>query len=807
MQSENLQFTKWQKILKNQNNNFQFSILLPPPNITGSLHIGHFLNWSIQDILIRNAYQEGLNPKWLCGLDHSGIATEFVVEKQLLKEGLNKFKLGKQKFLAKIETWKETAFELIENQSKNFFMNWEEKRFTMDAEYQIKVRKAFVKLYKDGLITQQKNITNWDIKLQTALSDLEVIQKTEKKIFYYIKFKSANSDEYLTVATTRPETMLGDTALCAHPDKKIEIQSTEFIVPLINRKIPLVKDKLCSEEKGSGILKVTPSNSLTDYLIAKNHNLPIIEFIDKNGLLYNVPKEYEGLNCEEARKKIIAALKEQNLIEKEEEHEGFVPFGEKSDSKIETILTNQWFLNVNKMAQEALKVVEENQIQFYPENLKQTFKHWMENIKPWCISRQIWWGHQIPIWYTEDGLEICAESEEEALKEALKLGKNSKITQSTDVLDTWFSSALWPEIQKDLKNNFKEDFEPTDILVTGKDILFFWVARMIMFSLYFHKKIPFKKVYFNPIVRDSNKQKMSKTKGNGIDPNQLNEHFENDAIRFGLIKKCASKDITFQEQDIKDGQFLSTKFKNAAIFINDYMKKEYNKNQDLDNWMIIKIKESEAKIKNLLEEFSFPEICQEIMELFWNNFCSWYLEGLKLYPSEKAFEIFFQILKICHPYMPFITEECYNIFNQENSILDFSVKLKLESINNLNFENIIKAVKFLRKIKKASDLTSFYSDSEINLIKHYTKLEISKENDLKIKIHDITLYINKEKANNAKNIINKEIYKKNEEINKTRKLLNQNNIPENIKNTWHNELNNLIQEYEELNFIVQKIEN
>lgn len=779
----------WQKLLKNQNNRTEdFIVLLPPPNITGSLHIGHFFNWSIQDLLVRNAYLKGKKVNWIPGIDHAGISAQFVVERELSKQGIQRKELGREKFEEKIWEWKKTSEKLIENQAKSFsfFFNWEEKRFTMDEKYKREVLNAFVKFYNDGLIHKIKRITNWDVKFQTALSDLEVIEKNEKRKIYVIRYYGEN--HHVDIATTRPETIFSDAAIAIHPENEElkHLSGKKVKVPILGREISIIEDELCKKDKGTGALKVTPAHDPLDNQIGLNHNLEIIETIGKDGNLFNVPKEFEGLNRKEAAKKVIETLKENGSLIEEKEWEGIVYYGEKSGEPIETILTQQWILDVKEMAKAAL---ENQEIEFIPEHIRNTFEHWMNNIKPWCISRQIWWGHQIPIWYKKDGSAVCAKSEEEAEKLANEKG----LVRESDVLDTWFSSALWPI-------SAQEEFKTTDVLVTGSDILFFWVARMMMFTLYLKNDIPFKKVYFNGIIRDKQNQKMSKTRGNVIDPLDTCEKYSPDALRFCLFRQAAwGKDIALREVDLENSNHFLTKIKNANKFIKNFLSKEYSPNKLLDNWMLYEINKSKAKIENAIENFAFHEAAKEFYYLFWDLFCSWYIEGVKKYPSENALKYLHAILKIGSPMIPFISEEIFQESQEEkweNSIMNYDNQF--EDISKNEFEDIINAVKVLRKLKFFAELESFYcqTDSQkIDLIKHFAKIEHKENKDIKIKAGSLELFIPKDNAKLIKEGIEKEVEKLEKNIAFEEKRISRGqNTPEKVLNEWKDNLSNLVKE-------------
>jgi len=793
----------WINLLKNPKNaeKKNFTILLPPPNITGSLHIGHFLNWSLQDLLMRHAYAKGLNPNWIVGLDHAGISMQFVVERELDKIGINRHMLSFEEFYEKTLEWKEKSEAMITAQAMEFgfLFDWSKRRFTMDQDYKNEVLDAFIALYNDGLITKRQRATNFDVVFETALSDLEIVEKLEKKNMYIIRYDQADGNDHILIGTSRPETIFADVAIAVHPqdERWKHLHGKSFKIPIINRKIPLILDETIEIEKGTGALKVTPAQDMKDYEIGQRHGLPSISIIGKNGRLFDVPEKYSGKTTAEAREIIEAELRENGHLIEIQETEGLVYYGEKSQKPIETIITMQWFLDVSNMAKIALE--NSSKIEFIPENIKETFAYWMNNIKPWCISRQILWGHRLPIFYAENGQVICAKSMEEAQKIATKNGlENAKLTQETDVLDTWFSSALWPISTQ--KNGSEDLFAPTDILITGKDILFFWVARMVMFSLYFKGQIPFHKVYFNGIVRDADRQKMSKTRGNVLDPMDLEAEYGKDSLRFAMIRKASfGKDIAIQTKDLEDGRAFGTKIKNATKFIRDFMSKNYNPNPEMDNWMQKQIEIFAAKMDEATEKCAFHEVCSNLYDLFWNNFCAWYIEGLKKYPSPRAKEFLIAILKISHPIIPWISEECFQDLQEkpfEMALLDQPNLPKLPKISTAKFEQIIDITTILRKLKAISEIKDFYvENSDAELIATLTKLPLNKDNNFAIKFGGENLaicYIKEEVAKQAKEQIQKEFsqVQKNLEFNKNR-LNSAKNVPYEILEDWQDQLQKL----------------
>ncbi len=778
----------WNKTLKKADQNKpKFTILLPPPNITGSLHIGHFLNWSLQDCLMRNAYIDGMYPNWITGLDHAGISMQFIVERELEKLGINRHELSYEEFYAHTLKWKETSEALITEQALQFgfFFDWENRRFTMDDEYQQSVLEAFCKLYEDGLIKKNARITSWDPKFQTALSDLEIVEKNEIKKIYTIRYNSVDGKSSVEIATTRPETIFADCAICAHPDDERyqHLKGQKFLIPLINKEIPIIFDDMVEMEKGTGVLKVTPAQDQKDFEIGLKHNLDYIQIINKEGVLFNVPDEYKGKTIKEARTMILNDLEKSEQFIEENEIEGLVYYGEKSGAQVETIITQQWFLDVSSMAQMAIN--RSHEIDFIPDNLKEVFHHWMHNIRPWCISRQITWGHRLPIWYKSDGSYVCAPTREKAEE----LAQTTELTQESDVLDTWFSSALWPMATQ-------ETFAITDVLITGKDILFFWVARMIMFNLYFKNEVPFKQVYFNGIVRDAQRQKMSKTKGNVLNPLDLRDEYGNDAIRLAMLRKTSfNKDISLQTKDFEEGRAFCTKINNAAKFVKEFMSKDWKENSDLDNWMATQIHIFEKQIKQSLANFSFHEACTQFYDLFWNNFCAWYIECLKVYPSEKAAEYLIKILKIGHPLIPWASEEAFQYLQDQKheiSIMDYqTIEYHLNENNIKNFEKTIKITKLLRKLKMISSLASFnIENTDAKLIEFLSKLPLDSANDFPIKFDDVVLYITKEAATEAKVSIEKELSELTENIKfSTNRINSAQKVPDEIMIDWKNQLN------------------
>ena len=532
-------YSQWEQsnCFKPQKGGEPYSIMMPPPNVTGSLHMGHALTFTIQDILIRYHRMKGMEVLWQAGTDHAGIATQMVVERKLSESNLDRRSLGREKFIEKVWEWKKESGGQISNQLRRLgaSADWSRERFTMDEGLSNAVKKVFVNLFNDGIIYKDKRLVNWDPKLLTAISDLEVEQRDTEGSLWHIKYP-IDDNNHIIVATTRPETMLGDTAVAVHPDdEKYKNLIGKFCnLPISNKKIPIIADEYADPEKGSGAVKITPAHDFNDFEVGKRHNLEFINIFDENAKLNsNVPEEFQNLDRFEARKLILKKLDEMNLLIKEEKQQMVIPYGDRSGVVIEPWLTDQWFCDAKKLSVDPISAVKDNSSKFIPKQWENTFYNWMENIQPWCISRQLWWGHQIPAWYGPDNKYFVSETLEGAQNQAKELyGKDVELRQDEDVLDTWFSSALWTFSTLDWPNKTYEldRFYPGNVLVTGFDIIFFWVARMMMMGSYFMKETPFKDIYIHPLIRDEKGQKMSKSKGNIIDPLDLLDKYDVDLL-------------------------------------------------------------------------------------------------------------------------------------------------------------------------------------------------------------------------------------------------------------------------------------
>ena len=717
---------------KNKNKKY-FSIVIPPPNVTGSLHMGHALNNSIQDLLVRHNRNKGLETLWQPGTDHAGIATQLVVEKQLLEKGLSRKELGREKFIKEVWKWKNKSGGIITNQLKKLgsSCDWSRDRFTMDEGLSKAVTKVFVNLYEKKLIYKDLKLTNWDTKLQTAISDLEVVQKETKGKLYYIKYKLVDSDQSIIIATTRPETMFGDTAIAVNPkdERYSKYIGREVAIPISNRKIKIITDEYADPKQGSGAVKITPAHDFNDYLVGKRNKLQSINILNKDGTLNkNVPDDYVNVDRLDARKKLISELENKNYLDKIEDINHTVPYGDRTNTVIEPLLTEQWFVDAKKLAKEAIKQVKKKNTNFFPDNWKKTYFQWMENIEPWCISRQLWWGHQIPAWYTESGDIVVAENIKAANKIAKKkFKKNVLLKQDPDVLDTWFSSALWPFATLGWPNDKSYElnrFYKTTVLVTGFDIIFFWVARMMMMGLYFMKEVPFEDVYVHALVRDEKGQKMSKSKGNVIDPLTIIDEFGADALRFTLISMSSpGRDVKLSIDRVKGYRNYITKIWNTFSYceINNIFKLKKIKLTNIKNpanqWIIKTLNLYKRKIKKNINDYRFDEAAKNIYLYIWNYFCDWYIEFSKPLLNSKnkqiveetknvLFHVQMENLSLLHAFIPFVTEELWSLSNlrkiQKTDLVNFNFKkdIKLKKTNGAkDIDFIINFITDLRSIK------------------------------------------------------------------------------------------------------------
>ncbi|MBC5645738.1 valine--tRNA ligase [Parabacteroides sp. BX2] len=660
-----------------------YTIVIPPPNVTGVLHMGHMLNNTIQDILIRRARMLGKNACWVPGTDHASIATEAKVVNRLAQQGIKKTDLTRDEFLKHAWEWKEEHGGIILKQLRKLgaSCDWDRTAFTMDEKRSESVLKVFVDLFEKGLIYRGVRMVNWDPKALTALSDEEVIYKEEHSKLYYLRYKIEGEDGYAVVATTRPETIMGDTAMCINPNdpKNQHLRGKKVIVPLVNRVIPVIEDDYVDIEFGTGCLKVTPAHDVNDYMLGEKYNLPSIDIFNDNGTLSEAAGLYIGMDRFDVREQIEKDLEAAGLLEKVEAYENKVGYSERTNVPIEPKLSMQWFLKMEHLAQIALEPVMNDELKFYPPKFKNTYRHWMENIKDWCISRQLWWGHRIPAYYLPEGGYVVAETAEKALELAKE--KNPALTmadlrQDDDCLDTWFSSWLWPISLFDGINNPDNEeinyYYPTSDLVTGPDIIFFWVARMIMAGYEYRKDMPFKNVYFTGIVRDKLGRKMSKSLGNSPDPLLLIEQYGADGVRMGLMMAApAGNDIPFDEALCEQGRNFNNKIWNAFRLIKGWTVDDKIPQPEASatavKWFKIQLDKTIAEVDDLFSKYRLSEAMMMIYKLFWDEFSSWYLEMIKpgyQLPIDKVtydatLGFFDALLRLLHPFMPFITEELW----------------------------------------------------------------------------------------------------------------------------------------------------
>ena len=745
-----------------------YTIMIPPPNVTGSLHMGHGFNNSIMDCLIRLRRMQGRNTLWQPGTDHAGIATQMVVERQLAADGIGRHDLGREKFLEKVWEWKEQSGGTITRQIRRLgsSVDWSRERFTMDDGLSESVKEAFVRLHKDGLIYRGKRLVNWDTKFHTAISDLEVENHDEKGHLWNLRYpladgnKTADGKDYLIVATTRPETMLGDSAVAVHPeDERYKALIGTFVeLPLVGRRIPIIADDYCDPEFGTGCVKITPAHDFNDYEVGKRHNLPLLNIFDKNAAVlaqvqaFNVdgsvnsqidcslPAAYAGLDRFEARKQIVAAFEAAGLLESIDAHALKVPKGDRSGTIIEPWLTDQWYVSTKPLAEKAIAVVESGEIQFVPKQYENMYFSWMRDIQDWCISRQLWWGHRIPAWYDDAG-NVYVGRDEAEVRATHNLG-DANLRQDEDVLDTWFSSGLWtfstlgwPQQTEELKT-----FHPTDVLVTGFDIIFFWVARMIMLSTHLTGQIPFKTVYVHGLVRDGQGQKMSKSKGNVLDPLDivdgitLDELLEKrtsgmmqpklaekiakqtraefpegiaaygtDALRFtNLALASTGRDIKFDMGRVEGYRNFCNKIWNAANFVLENtdgqdtgVNGEPVELSSVDRWIISSLQRTEAEVTRQLDAFRFDLAAQALYEFIWDEYCAWYLELIKpvLWDENAPIErqrgtrrtlirVLEVALRLAHPFMPFITEEIWQRIKDQAGVSGDTIMLQAWPVAN-----------------------------------------------------------------------------------------------------------------------------
>ena len=705
-----------------------YTIVIPPPNVTGILHMGHMLNNTIQDVLVRRARMQGFNACWVPGTDHASIATEAKVVAKLKSEGIKKSDITREEFLKHAWEWTDKYGGTILEQLKKLgcSCDWDRTRFTLEEKLSQQVIKSFVDLYNKGLIYRGYRVVNWDPEAKTNISDEEVIFKEQNGKLYFLKYKIKGTEEFLSVATTRPETIFGDTAVCINPndERYAHLKGKNVIVPIVNRVIPIIEDEYVDIEFGTGALKITPAHDINDYEIGQKHQLPMIDALDDDGNLNEHGLHYAGKNRFDVRKQIAKELEENNLLLKAEDYVNKVGTSERTGAVIEPKVSVQWFLKMSEIGKPALDVVMDDEVKFYPEKFKNTYKHWMENIRDWNISRQLWWGQQIPAFYYGDGENdfVVAETKEEALILAKEKTQNpdleiSSLKQDEDALDTWFSSWLWPmsvfDGLLDPENKDINYYYPTSDLVTGPDIIFFWVARMIMAGLEYRKEVPFKNVYFTGIVRDKQRRKMSKQLGNSPDPIELIDKYGADGVRVGsLLSSAAGNDLLFDEDLMVQGRNFMTKIWNAFRLIQNWDKEDKPINtsdSEAIEWFGHQLNKTIIEIDQQFEKFRISDALHLIYKLIWDDFCGWYLEAIKPNYGEGISKnvynqtiIFFEeLMKLLHPFMPFLSEELWQLISERNieEALVIAQQKKAEEFNEEKIKNFETAKELISGIR------------------------------------------------------------------------------------------------------------
>ena len=711
-----------------------YCIVIPPPNVTGVLHMGHMLNNTIQDILVRRARMMGKNACWVPGTDHASIATEAKVVNMLRDKGIDKQDLSREEFMEYAWEWKEKHGGVILEQLKKLgaSCDWDRTKFTMDEDLYESVIDVFVDLYEKGLIYRGVRMVNWDPKALTALSDEEVIFKEQNSKLYYLKYQIQDSEEYVTIATTRPETILGDTAVCVHPedDRYKSLKDKKLILPIVGRELPIIYDDYVDMEFGTGALKITPAHDLNDYEIGLKYNLESIDIFNDDGSLNEHGLHYEGMDRFECREMIVKELEEKGFLLKAEDYMNNIGFSERTDEVIEPKLSLQWFMKMEDISKEALRVVEEDIVKFHPAKFKNTYRHWMENVRDWCVSRQLWWGQRIPAYYLPNRECFVGKTIEDAYAKVVeKYGKDEykieDLVQDEDVLDTWFSSWLWPITVFDgIRNPNNDDinyYYPTDDLVTAPEILFFWVARMIIAGLEYQEDIPFKNVYLTGIVRDNQGRKMSKSLGNSPEPIDLIEKYGADGVRVGmLLTSPAGNDLLFEESYCEQGRNFSNKIWNALRLVKGWEVEDIEQpihSKIAIDWIWEKINHTLVEIEDDFDKYRLSDSLMKVYKLSWDDFCSVYLEIIK--PEygkpidkttlEQTVDLFESLMKILHPYMPFITEEIYHILKEreENeSIMNVLMPRPKEVNHSLlqGFDFAIEKISSVRQVRNEKNI-------------------------------------------------------------------------------------------------------
>lgn len=751
-----------------------YTIVIPPPNVTGILHMGHMLNNTIQDILVRRARMQGFNACWVPGTDHASIATEAKVVAKLKEEGINKADITREEFLKHAWDWTDKYGGTILEQLKKLgcSCDWERTRFTMEPKLSQQVIKSFIDLYNKGLIYRGYRMVNWDPEAKTNISDEEVIFKEQNGKLYYLKYKIEGTEEFLSVATTRPETIFGDTAVCINPnDERYEhLKGKNVIVPIVNRVIPIIEDDYVDVEFGTGALKITPAHDTNDYEIGKRHGLPMIDSLDDDANLNDHGLHYAGKNRFVVRKEIVKELEQGGLLLKAEDYVNKVGTSERTGAVIEPKVSVQWFLKMSELAKPALDVVMNDEVKFHPEKFKNTYKHWMENIRDWNISRQLWWGQQIPAYFYGEGQDdfVVAETIEEALilaKEKSQISnlEFSNLRQDEDALDTWFSSWLWPmsvfDGLNDPENKDINYYYPTSDLVTGPDIIFFWVARMIMAGIEYRKEVPFKNVYFTGIVRDKQRRKMSKSLGNSPDPIELMEKYGADGVRVGiLLSSAAGNDLLFDEELMLQGRNFATKIWNSNKLIQGWKKDDSVKANDADKqaiaWFGNQMDKTITEIADQFEKFRISDALHLVYKLIWDDFCSWYLEAIKPNYGEaistevydQTIQYFEELMKLLHPFMPFLSEELWQniseraieealVIAQQRKVQDYDKELikkfevSKEVISGVRNYRQSKGISPRESVEVFTNVTSFDNENLVRKLANIDQIYFAEKTD------------------------------------------------------------------------------
>ncbi|SMB92116.1 valyl-tRNA synthetase [Desulfonispora thiosulfatigenes DSM 11270] len=774
---------KWYQHWENSNyfkadadiNKPHFSIVMPPPNVTGMLHLGHALDNTLQDILTRYKRMRGFNTLWLPGTDHAGIATQARVEAQLSSEGTSKDELGREKFIEKAWQWKEEYGSTITKQLRKLgtSCDWSRERFTMDEGCSEAVKEVFVRLYNKGLIYQGNYIVNWCPHCETTISDIEVEHVDEDGKLYYIKYLTEDGTDFLTIATTRPETMFGDTAVAVHPEdtRYAHLIGTNLVLPFVNKPIPIIADTYVESEFGTGAVKITPAHDPNDFEMGKRHNLSEVVVIDSKGIMNDNAGMFSGMDRYECRKKVIEELEKQGLLIKADDHGHAVGHCYRCSTVIEPRVSKQWFVKMQPLAEPAIKVVKEGKVKFVPERFSKVYLDWLDNIRDWCISRQLWWGHRIPVWYCQDCDElICTKDEPKVCPKC----ESTHLEQDKDVLDTWFSSGLWPfstlgwpQDTKDLQRYY-----PTSVLVTGRDIIFFWVARMIFTSLEFMGEVPFKEVFIHGLVLDAKGRKMSKSLGNGVDPLEVIEQNGADVLRFMLITgNTPGNDIRFQFERLESARNFANKIWNATRFVlmnlDDYEEGKFTPEYNMsDKWILSRYNSTIKDVTRYLENYELGEAGRKLYDFIWNEFCDWYVELAKarLYNKENtavrytAQNVLATVLKgtmeLLHPVMPFLTEEIWQVLPHEGETIMLTswpeenedlINSEIEEQMNLAME-VIRTIRNLRSEvnvplgKKADSILITHNEKSFNILmmaKEYIKSLATVDNlEIEIEMKD-----------------------------------------------------------------------